>query len=238
MIMTFGNLMTRAYPELVARHTDLAMVAHARVAEQQLLAQIGALSTDVTLPAQRVGAVREVLMNLSRATASYRNRHRMSGATPLRAILPVWFQDLLRSDIALQHPGDGIDVFEVADAQINRWFASRNVNVTWALDGEAGQDYPSLVDGAALHDYPATVVWYLFSEGTFAFMDGGTLDLGLVRDSTLNAANDYQTFVETFENVVKFGNESLRFASALRPTGQGSADTLGTAATRLAATAT
>jgi hypothetical protein len=224
MIMTFGNLMTRAYPELVARHTDLAMVAHARVAEQQLLAQIGALSIDVKSPNQRVGAVREVLLILSRATASYRNRHRMGAIQPLRAIFPVWFREVLRSDIALQHPGDGIDVFEIADAKIDAWFRSRNVNVTWAMDGEAGQDYPALVDGANLHNYPSNVVWYLFAEGTFAFMDGGTLDLGLVRDSTLNAANDYQTFVETFENVVKFGHESLRFNSVLDPTGQGAAD--------------
>jgi hypothetical protein len=224
MIMTFGNLMTRAYPELVARHTDLAMVAHARVAEQLLLSQIGALSLDVTTPAQSVGAVREVLMILSRATASYRNRHRMAQVQPLRAILPLWFRDLLRSDIVMQHPGDGLEIFDIADAKIDAWFRSRNVNVTWAYDGEATQDYPALVDGAELHDYPATVIWYLFAEGTFSFMDGGTLDLGLVRDSTLNAANDYQTFVESFENIVKFGHESLRFTTALRPTGQGSAD--------------
>jgi len=148
----------------------------------------------------------------------------MTGAQPLRAIFPTWVLDMLRADIIMQHPGDGLEIFEIADARINRWFSSRNVNVTWALDGEAGQDYPALTDGAVIQDYPASIVWYLFAEGTFAFMDGGTLDLGLVRDSTLNAANDYQTFVETFENIVKFGHESLRVVSALRPTGQGTAD--------------
>lgn len=218
MIMTFGNLMTRAYPELVARHTDLAMVAHARIAEQQLLAQIGALSTDVITPAQQVGAVREVLMNLSRATASYRNRHRMAAIQPLRAVFPVWFREVLRADVAVDANGT-LDNLDIADARIDAFFRSRNVNVTWAYDGEAGQEFGALVDGGTLADYPGEVVWYLYAEGTFAFMDGGTLDLGLVRDSTLNAANDYQTFVETFENVVKFGHESLRFRSKLNPTG-------------------
>lgn len=224
MIMTFGNLMSRAYPELVARHTDLAEVAHARVAEQQLLTQIGALSTAVTGRTQRVGAIREVMAQVSQAAASYRNRHRIKSA-PLKAIMPEWFKDVLKADIALQHPGDGLEIFDLADAKIEGWFRSRNINVVWAMDGEAGQDYTSMTDGAGhIANYPTNVVWYLFAEGTFAFMDGGTLDLGLVRDSTLNAANDYQMFVETFENVVKFGHESLRVTSPLVPTGTGSAD--------------
>jgi hypothetical protein len=219
MIMTFGNLMTRAYPELVARHTDLAMVAHARVAEQMLLAQIGALSTDVRTPKQQVGAVREVLMNLDRATAAYRNRHRMDTIQPLRAIFPLWFRNLLRADVVVDSNGT-IDALDIADARIDAFFRTRNVNVTWAFDGEAGQEFASLLtDNAVLVDYPEEVVWYLYAEGTFSFMDGGTLDLGLVRDSTLNAANDYQTFVETFENVVKFGHESLRFRSRYNPIG-------------------
>jgi len=238
-IMTFGNLMTRFYPELVARHIELAKVAHARVTEQQLLTQIGALSTHVTGRTQRVGAVREVMMALSQATASYRNRHRIKQAVAMRAILPVWFLEVLRADLVLQHPGDGLEVFDIADAKIEGWFRSRNINVTWSMDGEAGQDYESLTlagagaDGTlGLADYPTTVVWYLFVDGTFSFMDGGELDLGLVRDSTLNAANDYQMFTESFENVVKFGHESLRVVSPLVPTGQGTADTYGDAGTR------
>jgi len=231
MIMTFGNMTARAYPELVARHNELGMIAHARVAEQQLLTQIGALSTQVTGRTQRLGAIKEVLMQVSKAAASYRNRSRISGPIPLKAIMPIWFQDLLRADLVMQHPGDGLDAYMAADTQINQWFSARNINITWSLDGEAGQDYASIVaagagDGGSpgIAEFPTSVIWYLFAEGTFAFMDGGTLDLGLVRDSTLNAANDYQMFVETFENVVKFGNESLRVSSPLIPTGQGSID--------------
>jgi hypothetical protein len=226
MILTFGNMMSRAYPELVKRHNELALVAHARVAEQQLLTQIGALSTAVSGRTQKLGAIREVLAQVDQASASYRNRHRINAA-PLACIMPVWFLNMLRADIASQHPGDGLEIFNIADAQIQTWFSSRNIKITWAMDGEAGQDYAAITDGATpakLAPYPTTCIWYLFAEGTFAFMDGGTLDLGLVRDSTLNAANDYQMFVETFENIVKFGHQSLRVTSTLTPTGQGSAD--------------
>jgi hypothetical protein len=224
MIMTIGNLVTRANPELVRRHQQLALVAQARVAEQQLLTQIGALSTAVTGRTQQVSAVRELLLVIEQATAAYRNRHRMGAGTRLRAIMPVWFQNLLRADVMLG--GDDIAAaMQIADAQIEGWFRARGLSITWALDGEAGQDYSGITatyeaGRVGFAAFPANMIWYLFAEGTFAFMDGGTLDLGLVRDSTLNAANDYQLFVETWENVAHFGNESFRITTPILPTGR------------------
>ena len=46
--MQFGNLLTRAYPELVSRHNELGLVQHAREAEGQLLTRLTSLSTAVT----------------------------------------------------------------------------------------------------------------------------------------------------------------------------------------------
>jgi hypothetical protein len=226
MIMTFGNLVTRAYPELVRRHQQLALVAQARVAEQQLLTQIGALSTAVTGRTQQVSAVRELLLAVYQGTAAYRNRHRMGPNTPLRAIMPAWFKNLLMADVMLS--GDELgDAMAIADATVQGWFRNLNLNITWSLDGEAGQDYSGLTaagtgagGSVGFAAFPANMIWYLFAEGTFAFMDGGTLDLGLVRDSTLNAANDYQMFVESWENVVKFGLESYRVTTPILPTGR------------------
>ena len=156
----------------------------------------------------------------------------MTNMTPLRVIFPAWFKEVLRTDIALA--AGGLDTYSVTDAQVDQLFRGSNVNPTWALDGEAGQDYSRMTDlvvfagqtgeHRVIAEYPGEVIWYLFAEGTFSFMDGGTLDLGLVRDSTLNAANDYQTFVETFENAIKFDNESIRFRSRYVPTGSGSTD--------------
>ncbi len=52
----------------------------------------------------------------------------------------------------------------------------------------------------------------------------GTLDLGLVRDSTLNATNDYQVFSESWECVVPKVIESLKITSTLCTTGAGATD--------------
>lgn len=226
LCLTFGNLNARAYPELVARHNELALVQHARFAETRLLTRIGTLSTDVTA-ARQLGAVIDFLVTVDRAQAAYRSRHRLESNSPLRVVAPAWVMELMRADLAKRMPGDGMEAnLAVADAQINAFFRSRNINVTWTLDGEAGQVFGAQAAGALL-DFPDNVVWYMFAEGTFLFLDGGTLDLGLVRDSTLNGTNDYKMFVETFEGVAKVGIESLRITSRLEPTGQvaGTVDT-------------
>lgn len=214
LILTFGNMGARAYPELVERQTKLGMIQHARFAETRLLTRIGSLSTAVTA-AKELGAARDIFVQLDTAAAGYRNRHRMDEKAPLRVIFPAWFKNALRADLTKQLPGDGNDdTFGLADAKINAWFSERNINVTWTVDGETGQILGAQAAGA-LNDFPTTVIWYLFSEGTFLFLDGGTLDLGIVRDSTLNATNDYKLFFETFEGVAKVGVESLRISSQL-----------------------
>lgn len=218
--LTIGNLMARAFPELIEANNNLALVTHARFAEQRLLRKIGALSTQVTGTARILGAARDFFNQADRAAVAYRHRHRLAENETLRVIVPTWLKNLMRADLVMEMPGDGKDAnFELAEAKINRWFAVRNLNVTWHIDGEAGQYFAPQGNGA-LVDYPSTVVWYLFAEGTFLFLDGGTLDLGLVRDSTLNSTNDYKMFAETFEGVAKRGVESYRIVSTLRATGE------------------
>lgn len=215
LCLIFGNLGARAWPELVERHMELAMVQHARFAETRLITRIGSLSTAVTANGA-LSAARDFFVQLEQAAAGYRNRYRMDSAAPLRVILPEWFRNALRADLVMQLPGDGQDsTFGLADNFMNTWFAVRNINVSWTLDGETGQILGAQAVGA-LNGFPTSLVWYLFAEGTFLFLDGGTLDLGLVRDSTLNGTNDYKVFLETFEGVAKVGVESLRVTTTLR----------------------
>lgn len=224
LCLTFGNLGARAYPELVERHIQLGMVQHARFSEIRLLTRIGALSTPVTAPSQ-LGAARDIFVQLEQAASAYRSRYRLDPKAPLRVLFPEWFKNALRADLTKQLPGDGRDgTFNLAEAEINKWFTTRNINVAWFLDGETGQIFGAQSAGALL-GFPTNVIWYLFSEGTFLFLDGGTLDLGLVRDSTLNGTNDYKIFLENFEGVAKVGVESLRVTSALAIKGSSSGTT-------------
>jgi hypothetical protein len=80
-----------------------------------------------------------------------------------------------------------------------------------------------------MNEFHDTFVWYIFAEGTFLFLDGGSLDLGIIRDSTLVGTNDYKMFVETFEGVAKVGVESIKVTSTIAVNGARAAlrDTLG-----------
>lgn len=226
-ILVFGNMLGRAYPEFVRRVIDLAAAAHARIAEQQLLTQIGALSTAVTgatnegevvtgPPVVAAGATRVLLPLYERAAMGMRNRLRMAPDTPMQLILPVWARGILRSDLAMQEPGD--TTLGVTDAELISYLAARHLAPTWAMDGEAGQQFNAQAPGP-VNTWPTSVISYMFPAGAFQFLDNGTLDLGLVRDSTLNAANDYQMFSETFEAVAFRGGESFRISQAVTPSG-------------------
>jgi hypothetical protein len=129
----------------------------------------------------------------------------------------------MAADLALAMPGDG--TLSVSRSEIDAYLANVNVDLVASLDatvfGAQGAE--------ALLEFPDSFVWYLFAEGTFLFLDGGTLDLGIIRDSSLVGTNDYKMFIETFENVAKVGIESLAITSTISVNGVAAAlrDTTG-----------
>jgi hypothetical protein len=221
--LQFGNLMTRAYPELIARHNELGLIQHAREAEQNLLTKIGDASTAVTTTSL-IGFGRDFLVQIGRAAAAYRSRHRLEADAPLRAIIPAWVKDAMAADFALNMPGDSL---LNAYGEIDGYVASRNVNLTASLDATVSGTQST----GALNEFADSFVWYLFSEGSFLFLDGGTLDLGIIRDSSLVGTNDYKMFVETFEGIAFIGVEALKITSTISVNGVAAAlrDTTGAA---------
>ena len=220
--LQFGNLMTRAYPELIARHNELGLIQHAREAEQNLLSKISSASTAVTTTSL-IGFGRDFLVQLGRAAAAYRSRHRLEADAPLRAIIPAWVKDAMAADLALAMPGDGT---LNAYAEIDGYVASRGVALSASLDQNV---FGSQSASAALNEFADSFTWYLFAEGSFLFLDGGTLDLGIIRDSTLVGTNDYKMFVETFEGIAFIGVEALVITSTISINGVAAAlrDTTG-----------
>jgi chemotaxis protein histidine kinase CheA len=219
--MQFGNLATRAYPELIARHNELGLIQHAREAEQNLMSKISTASTAVTTTSL-IGFGRDFLVQMGRAAAAYRSRHRLETDAPLRAIIPGWVKDAMAADLTLAMPGDNtLNVY----AEIDGYAAARGINLCVSLDGNVF----SAQSSGALNEFADSFVWYLFAEGSFLFLDGGTLDLGIVRDSTLVGTNDYKMFVETFEGVAFVGVESLAITSTISINGVAAAlrDTTG-----------
>lgn len=212
--LQFGNLLTRAYPELIARHNELGLIQHAREAEGQILSRLTSLSTAVT-SSSIIGFARDFLVQVGRAAAAYRGRHRLEMNAPLRLIAPSWVRDAMAADLVLAMPGD--DKLN-AYGEIDGYLAARGVNVCWHIE-----EFTSSQGSGAMNEFPDTCTWYLFAEGTFLFLDGGTLDLGIIRDSTLVGTNDYKMFVETFEGVAKVGVEGIKVASTIAINGAAAA---------------
>ena len=236
--MLVGNLQARFYPEQVAEWLTLALANQARLAETTLLSKISGKSTPVST-SQLLGTTRDLLATVDQAVAAFRYRQRVPRTIRLRAVLPEFAKDMIRADLARTAFQD-TDPLAVTDAQIESWFVARGVAPTWTMDSLSAQasspgviGYPLQGFGtqganAALLDWPRTMTWWLWPEGTFQFLDGGTLDIGVVRDSLLNATNDYEVFLESFEGLLFRGIEAYQLVSNVRPNGT-AASTVSTA---------
>ena len=241
----FGNMFGRFAPEQIAANTEQALAVAAREAELEILTLMYNSSKQVK-PEQYLGATRDLLASVDLLIAQYRYSHRIPRRASFTAVFPDWAKDLIRADLAREsaHDTDGGDRLAVSDAQIEAWFTTRGINVVWTVDGlKAGtygtgssaitnQCFGLMGSSAPEPQWPGQtsdgafmLAWLLYVEGSFQFLDGGRLDLGVVRDSTLDATNDYETFVETFEGVAFRGLEAYQVQSTILPTG-GSAGTV------------
>lgn len=230
-IVQFGNFQARYFPEQIQEYMQTVDAVHARVAESNLLSTLHAGSAQTTADTYELGASREALAVLDRAVSAYRNRNRMRPNSPLRLVAPAFLRDMIRADLARQLPGDSggqAERLAVTDAQIDAFFAARNVNLTEVLDSYTGttdygatagyQGFPSVQGAGQLSPWPTKTTLWLYHEGAWMFLDGGELNLGMVRDSTLNRTNDFQMFSETFEKLVFRGHESVEITLEIDPT--------------------
>jgi hypothetical protein len=173
-----------------------------------------------------LGSSRSFLAVLDLALAQYRFVNRLDrSAVGLMGIFPDWFKDVIRADRALElaHDGVSVDPQAIPDSWIEEVFAVRGLRPVWAQDGQdevttgsplvdfPNQYFASVTAGSALVAFPTSMAWYLMIDGSVQFLDAGRLDLGVVRDSTLDSTNDYETFVETFESIAYRGFEKGLF---------------------------
>jgi hypothetical protein len=210
----WGNFGARTWPERVATFADLVAAAHARMAETYLLDQIDNASTQVGAAEATYGygAVGSLLSQILVAGDAMKSRHRANPNMRLRAVMPFWLRGMLVSDLR----NSQFNRFDQSVAGVEALLEAHGISVIWHLDTSTGdgQIFGAQAAGPLL-TYPDNVKWWLYPEGAFLFLDGGTLDLGIVRDSTLNLTNDFQVFFETFEQMAYLGIESLAITSAL-----------------------
>ncbi|MGO9974403.1 MAG: major capsid protein [Solirubrobacteraceae bacterium] len=214
----FGNMQSRFDPETVQAFTDASFAAAAHVADNNLLNLIATNATQGVTTSQVLGATRDLLMAVGQVVAAFRNLHRVSDNQRLRACFPRWARDLLRVDLAREsahQQDDQWNSLAVSDAQIEALFDAYGVTPVWHFDGQAttapglsgavNQYFTTQSGSGVVQKFPTELVWYMWYEGAFQLLDGGRLDLGIVRDSLLDSTNDFETFTEIFETLAYRG---------------------------------
>lgn len=227
----FGNMQSRFAPEQVAANTDAAMAAAARVADNNLLNLIAEKCVENVTFSEKLGATRDLLTLLFATVEMYRSVHRLPDTQALTGIFPRWLKGLIKQDIARESShsqNNYYDALRIPDSYVEDMIADTGINPIWHLDGQTtsvsggvAQYFLTDTKAAEYKKFPTKMVWYFFAEDMIQFLDGGRLDLGVVRDSTLDATNDYETFVETFEGIAfrGFTNGALQLVTELCASG-------------------
>lgn len=222
-----SNIRNKFNPENVAANLYYLGVAHASLADSYLMAAMIAKSRYVS-EGSHVSALRDLLTYLDVTIATLRDQYRLPVGQPMHIDLPHWAREVLRIDMLRSaFPNDvGMNRFAITDAQITAWFSTRGCSVTWLLDAIDSsqaltpQATASLGAPAALNNLPNVVKFLIYPEGTFTFLDGGEMNMGVTRDAELNRRNRFQVFMETFEGLVMRGVQSQFHAATINPSGE------------------
>ncbi len=220
--LTAGNLADNAWPESTRNFLRLLMSAHFHASNARYISQIvtaaGTAITGCTAVTGTSGGVAAPILNTAELGAwDYRTKFGMCDDDVLEWILPAWTKGVVRSDLAKR---TGVsDFMSVPDAAIASWFDTRNIRVQFVDDFQvraAGQPGAA----TAITRYPSIVNGLMYAAGTVARGNGMTLDLGVVRDSTLNAENDFTAaWMEECHLIARFGHEVRNYQINICPDG-------------------
>jgi hypothetical protein len=238
--ITGAFLQDRGYPEMVQRFVRGALKAHVRKLNIFKINQVVAGSTlfDYTnvanLPVtateyKDLTVASRILALIGIQAVDYRYKYRMDPEASLECILPYWLLESIRADVQRRMNLDPDRAFVVTMAQVNAWFAARNIRCQWIydwLDTYNTTNTSTVGQTAGVYQLPTTVEAILYAAGTFVAGVADVVRLDTVYDSTNLALNQYtQLFTEEGILVAKRGFESRRIKTTIDPSGTVSATT-------------
>lgn len=225
--VTAGNLVDYAYPELIANWLRLVFAIRAKATNAGIIDMMlngggGPDPISPSVPVDHTGlpfgaTTASLLSSIELSAIDYREKFSMCDEAILEGVFPRWTHAVIRADLANR---DGIDVFSVTNGMIADWFNLRNIRVQFVGDWQVREEgYPGMDTPAT--EWPETLDYMIFAPGTFVRANGMTLDLGVTRDSVLNATNDHTAaWAEECFTLLKPGHESRVVTVALCPSGE------------------
>lgn len=220
LTVTAGNLTDSAYPEQTQNFIRLLRAAYAHAINARLIGLMVSGSTAFSgLGAGTQSAFNSILDGVEMAATDYRNKFAMADDAVLEVVLPRFVIAVIRADLAWR---TAVERESVSDAQIRAWFTDRGVRAQFVSDwqvrgvGQFGANVTTKVT------WGTTVDFMIYAAGTFLHGQGMSLDLGVVRDSLLNAENDFTAaWAEETHLVAKVGHESRKYTVTYGVNGAG-----------------
>lgn len=223
--LTAGNLTDDAYPEATANYLRLLLAAHQHAMNMRtinlMIASATAIVTGADFNVDNLPVTNQVLGSVALASMDYRARYGMCDDDVLEVVFPLWLREMIRSDLAWRTK---VDKLAVTNAEIDNYFRVRRIAPQWVSDYQIrGASQPGY--STIQSQWPDTVDFMLYAPGTFVRGNGLTLDLGVVRDSVLNAENDHTAaWTEQCHLIAKVGYEARQYRVAISVSGAGNAD--------------
>jgi hypothetical protein len=183
-IQQFGNFAGRFFPEAIANSQQLALIAADREINAARIAFLVAAAVAGNVSSTGGGTLVNLAHNLASNASDYRATYGMAFDAVLDVVLPHWVRDAAYADAITRDSTNGSSL----NAWLGAMFSELNLRPQFVYDLDPQTD--------GLFELEANVLMY--APGTVVELDGGTLDLGVVRDSDLNSLNNFQTFVEPF----------------------------------------
>jgi hypothetical protein len=227
--MTAGNLTDSAFPEATANTLQLLRSAWAHAQNARIISQMVTLSTvtaTISGSANRP-AFNQIVSGMALAAADYRARFGMCEKDVLELVAPYWIPAVITADLAWRVWE--AEFVSVTQAQIESYLRDRGVRVQWVNDWQVRGSGQFGNGSSVLTAWPTQADFLLYAPGTFIKGNGLTLDLGVVRDSVLNAENDFTAaWAEECHFIARIGHESRRYTVGFTVNGSApGAQTLG-----------
>lgn len=177
-----GILGDRAYPEATRRYVEGAVTAHMHRVDANIIADIVAGSTAVTVVDGNAnpGTAAPLLAAIELQAEGVKYANRMGRNTQLEAVFPFWIRGMIRADLARR---SGVDLLGVSDAQIDAWFRMRGISPQFVYNWQTLGSNPTA--------WPAAVQFLLYPAGTWVRLSSDLITLEMLHDSALNSENNF-----------------------------------------------
>lgn len=186
-----GILTNAAYPELIRRYIEGALIAQQHRVSADLIQRAVTLAGPATSIANPWPNATSILTMVELTILGERQRNRLPLSMTLEVVLPFWVKGALRADLSQR---TGVDYINVTDQMIESFFTARGARVQWVYNWQdltiTTGTAPDITQVPAT-DYPATVQALVYPAGTFVKLSLDVITLDAVYDSTGLSTNTY-----------------------------------------------